>query len=100
MISVYNEKWFKFLIWSTASLFFFINSCLLICTLAPAPSEGQIHLWMSGMMQAMEKSMMAFSMQLEEGSELASIMYNSSRLTLMFIIVGLVGGLIFRQYRR
>lgn len=96
---MYNKKWFKFLVWSMASLFFFINSCLLICTLGPAPSESQIHLWMSGMMQAMEKSMMAFSMQLEEGSDLAYIMYNSSQLTLVSIVVGLIAGLILRLFR-
>lgn len=96
MISLYNKKWFKFLVWSMASFFFFLNSCILICTLGPYPNETQVHLWMSGMMKAMETSMMAFSMQLEEGSELSYIVLESSQFILPMLIGGLMVGLILR----
>lgn len=44
----------------------------------------------------MHQSMMAFSMQLEEGSSLAQIMVQSSRLVLPLVIVGILGGMLFK----
>lgn len=94
---MYSEKWFKFLVWSTASFFFFLNACILICTLGPPPSDGQIHVWMSEMMKAMHQSMMGYSMQLEEGTALAYLMYESSRMILPMAIGGLLAGLVLRS---
>ena len=48
------------------------------------------------MMKAMEQSMMAFSMQLEEGSQLSYIVYESSQLILPTAIGGLLVGLLLR----
>lgn len=94
---MYNEKWFKFLVWSMASFFFFLNACIIIGTLGPPPSEGQIHLWMSEMMKAMHQSMMGYSMQLEEGSALAYLLYESSQLILPLALGGLLAGLLLRS---
>lgn len=80
-----------------ASFFLFLNACILIGTLGPPPSEGQIHLWMSEMMKAMMQSMMGYSMQLEEGSLLAYLMYETSQLILPMAIGGLLTGLVLRS---
>ncbi|MDA8234112.1 MAG: hypothetical protein M0Z31_04755 [Clostridia bacterium] len=94
-----NETWFKFLVWSMASFFFFVAACVLIATFGPVPSQEQSQLWMEAMMATMEKSLMGYSMQLEEGSLLAYLMYESSVLIPLFALGGLFGGLLIRFQR-
>lgn len=96
MIPLYKEKWFQVLVWSLAAFFFFLNCCVIIATLSPTPSEGQVHLWMAAMMKAMESSLMAYSMDLEEGGQLAVIVLASTQLVLPLAIGGMLAGLIIR----
>ena len=93
---MYNKGWFKFLAWSTAAFFFFLNSTVIIATLGPFPSEEQVHLWMSEMMNAMHFSLMAFSMHLEEDTRLMNIILASSQLIIPLAVGGFLSGLLVR----
>jgi len=93
---VYKTNWFKFLAWVTASFFFFVAAALVISNSAGA-SEGQLKLWMSGMMQTMHSSMMGSAMADNHG--LQALFIESSSLVLPAVIFGVVLGLILRAWR-
>jgi len=93
---VFRKSWFKFLAWVTASFFFFVAAALVIANSAGA-SEGQLELWISGMMQTMHTSMMGAAMADNHG--LQALFLESSSMVLPAVIFGAVLGLGLRAWR-
>lgn len=93
---MYTTNWFKFLAWSLATFFFFMAVTLIISNSAGA-SEGQLALWMSGMMQTMHSSMMGAAMADNHG--LQTLFWESSSTVLPAVIFGVVAGFILRAWR-
>lgn len=94
---MFNEKWFKLLVWILASFFFFVSACVIVGTLGSGPSEMQVHQWMSGMMQAMERSLMAYSMGMEKETRLVALIVDGTQLALPLVLGGMVLGIYFRS---
>lgn len=93
---MFKKPWFRFMVWSLASFFFFIAAGLIISQVAGA-SEKQFELWMMGMMQTMHQSMMGSAMA--DSTEMQSLFYRSSALVTPFMALGILSGLIIRFWR-
>lgn len=87
-----QKKWFKLFIWIASSALFFLASSILISLNSPAPSEQQTMLYMSGMMKAMESSLMGLSMTIEKDTELRNIISNITSMTTALIIISIAAG--------
>ncbi|MDA8235392.1 MAG: hypothetical protein M0Z31_11420 [Clostridia bacterium] len=93
---MFRKSWFKFLVWTLASFYFFVAAAMIISNSAGA-SEGQLELWMSGMMQTMHGSMMGAAMPGTQG--LQALFYESSSMVLPAVIFGVVLGFVLRAWR-
>ncbi len=93
---MYRANWFKFLAWTLASFFFFVVAAMIISNSAGA-SEGQLQLWMSGMMQTMHSSMMGAAMA--DNHSLQTLFMESSSLVLPAVIFGAVLGMVLKAWR-
>lgn len=90
---------FKVFIWIMSSSFFFIISSMLIGYWSPV-SESQVMMFMSGMMNAMENSLMGFSMSLEGDSQIMRIINIASLSLLPLILISILFGIYFRFRRK
>jgi len=95
-----QKKWFKLFIWFISTALFFAASSIVIATYSPAPTEQQTMQYMSGMMSAMEKSLMGLSMSIEGDVELKKIISEVSSVTTTLVIVSIVTGDYVRRSRR
>jgi len=87
-----QKKWFKLFIWFISSVLFFLASSIIISTYCPNPTEQQAMSYMSGMMKAMESSLLGLSMTIAEDSELMNILSQSLSFTTTLIIIGIIAG--------
>lgn len=95
-----QKKWFRLFIWFVSTALFFAASSIIIATYSADPSEQQIMAYMSGMMKAMEISLMGLSMTIESDTELKNIIMEVSSFTGILIILGIFGGFYIRRIRR
>lgn len=95
-----QKKWFKLFIWFASSALFFLASGILISMNSPGTTEQQTMLYMSGMMKAMESSLMGLSMTIEEDTELRNIISNITSVTTALIIISIAAGDYVRLTRR
>ncbi len=95
-----QKKWFKLFIWFASSALFFLASGILISMNSPGTTEQQTMLYMSGMMKAMESSLMGLSMTIEEDTELRNIISNITSITTALIIISIAAGDYVRLTRR
>ncbi|MDF2522962.1 MAG: hypothetical protein K0R31_603 [Clostridiales bacterium] len=91
---------FKVFIWFISTAFFFLATALLVSALGPEPSEQQIMQFMSGMMGAMQNSMMGLSMSLEQNGELKTFIGTASNVTVPLMLLGFLFGLLIRLRRK
>lgn len=95
-----QKKWFRLFIWFISTAIFFAAASIIIAFYSPPPSQQQVMSYMSGMMSAMENSLMGLSMTLEGDKELTRIIFQLSSLTVTLTIAGVVAGDYFRRNRR
>jgi hypothetical protein len=94
-----QKTWFKAFIWTVSTAFFFLASATVISALGPGPDEQQVMLFMSGMMNAMNNSLMGLSMTLEGDYELRRMISGAAAFTIPAILTGAAAGLYFRFKR-
>lgn len=94
-----QNPWFKAFIWFVSAGFFFLAATSLISLFSPNPSEVAVMQYMSGMMGAMQNSLMGLSMTLENQSELLQIISVSSEITLPLLMIGFFAGIWLRVRR-
>ncbi|BCN29571.1 hypothetical protein [Anaeromicropila herbilytica] len=95
-----QKKWFKLFIWFISTALFFAAAGIIIATYGPNPSEQQSMSYMSGMMKAMENSLMGLSMTIEGDTELKQILIKASSITSILIVASIIAGFYVRGYRR
>lgn len=95
-----QKKWFKVFIWFISTALFFAAASIIISTYSPEPSQQQIMAYMSGMMSAMQNSLMGLSMTLEGDTELKNIIKEVSSATITLIIASIAAGDYVRNRRR
>lgn len=95
-----QKRWFKVFIWFVSTSIFFMASSIVISEFSPGPSEQQVMSYMSGMMNAMENSLMGLSMTIEQDPELMKWISNSMSMTIVLVIASIVGGDYVRFNRR
>lgn len=95
-----QKKWFRLFIWFISTALFFATSSIIIATYSSGPSEQQIMAYMTGMMKAMENSLMGLSMTIESDTELKKILIEVSSITSVLIVLSIYGGFYVRRTRR
>lgn len=93
---MFRTPWFRFMVWSLSSFFFFIAVGLLISQVSGA-SEKQFELWMMGMMATMHQSMMGSAMA--DSTEMQALFTRSAAQVGPFMGVGILAGLFIRYWR-
>lgn len=92
-----QKPWFKIFVWFLTTFFFFLSSATIISLFRPGPSESDVMNYMTGMMGAMENSIMGAMMGSEGNSTLQTIL----RLTIgtfpFAIVLSIIVGLILRK---
>lgn len=95
-----QKPWFKIFVWFLASFFFFLASATIISLLKPGPSESEVMNYMSGMMGAMEYSIMGIMMSIE-GNRTLNIILTFTVITFPFsVLLSIIAGLILRKRNR
>jgi hypothetical protein len=94
-----QKPWFKLFIWFITTSFFFLASAIMISSLIPAPDESKSMLYMSGMMNAMQSSLMGLSMSLESDIYLNSIVKRVSDFTVPLILYSIAAALLVKLRR-
>lgn len=84
------KPWFKAFIWFITSACFYIIAVMVISIAGPQPSAIQVKLFMSGMMQAMESSLMGLATMDNIG--IADITDLSVYLVIQFLLLAFVMG--------
>lgn len=95
-----QKPWFKVFIWFMATFFFFLASGVVISIFRPGPSETEVMQFMMSMMQAMDRSMMGVIMNMEQSTQMQSIMSFVTLITLPIIILSIIAGVIVRISQR
>ena len=94
-----QKPWFKLIIWLITISFFFLAAVLVISALSPAPDESKAMLFMSGMMNAMDSSLMGLSMSMEGDTYLKTMVKKVSDFTIPLILYSTAAAL-FLKLRR
>lgn len=94
-----QKPWFKLFVWFMATFFFFMASGVAISLLSPGPSETDVMRFMSGMMGAMESSIMGVSMAVENNNSINKILAISYFILPPTIIISIVIGFSIRFLR-
>ncbi|NPV92821.1 MAG: hypothetical protein HPY50_18805 [Firmicutes bacterium] len=94
-----QKPWFKALIWFGSVSYFFLASAVMISILTPGPTETQVHQFMAGSMEAMERSMMGVAMNLKHDSFLSSLILLAGYWTLPLMLLGFFLGITARLRR-
>lgn len=95
-----QKPWFKIFIWFMATTFFFLAAGVVISEMRPGPSEIEVMNFMTGMMSAMDRSMMGVAMNIEKDGTLQSVIVLSTSIALPLILAGLIGGIATRLWYR
>lgn len=92
-----QKPWFKIFVWFLATVFFFLASGTLISLLRPGPSESDVMNYMSGMMGAMENSIMGVMMGIEGNRALQIILLLTVTTFPLAVILSVIIGFILRK---
>lgn len=95
-----QKKWFRLFIWFVSTALFFAASSIVIATYSADPTEQQIMAYMSGMMKAMEISLMGLSMTIEGDMILKKVILQVSSSLSVLTVLGIIGGVYIRRTRR
>lgn len=95
-----QKSWFKVFVWFLATFFFFMASGVIISLLKPGPSEMEVMQFMSGMMGAMENSIMGIAMEVDNNPTIGEILAVSYFMLTPIIAVSVVSGFAIRLMRR
>jgi predicted permease len=95
-----QKPWFKVFIWFLATFIFFLASCVIVSIFKPRPSENEVMSYMSGMMGAMENSIMGTMMRVEGDKNIRDIMILSLSTFPLMLILSIIVGLILRKRSR
>lgn len=95
-----QKPWFKIFVWFMATFFFFMTSGVIISMFKPGPSEMDVMNFMSGMMGAMENSIMGVAMHVEMNSTIGKILSYSYFMLTPIIAISIVAGFTIRILRR
>lgn len=91
-----QKPWFKIFVWFMATFFFFLASGVIISIFKPGPSENEVMRFMSGMMIAMDNSIMGIAMGVEGNSTLRNIISYSYFMLVPIIAISIIIGFIIR----
>lgn len=91
-----QKPWFKIFVWFMATFFFFLTSGVVISIFKPGPSESEVMRFMSGMMSAMDSSIMGIAMSVEGNSTLRGIIAYSYFMLLPIIVISIIIGFVIR----
>lgn len=94
-----QKPWFKLFIWFISSAFFLLASGIAISELRPALGEQEAMAYMTGMMGAMENSLMGLSMSLEGNGPLQQVVLRASTITIPLALSSLVLALLLKLRR-
>jgi hypothetical protein len=92
-----QKPWFKMFIWFLSTFFFFLASSTIISLLRPGPSETDVMKYMSGMMAAMESSVMGVMMGIESNNSLRIVLLWSVSTFPVGIILSIIAGFYLRK---
>jgi hypothetical protein len=92
-----QKPWFKVFIWFLATFFFYLASGVIISIFKPGPSESEVMSYMSGMMGAMENSIMGIMMGIEESNSFRSILLWTLSTFPLIIILSVITGICLRK---
>jgi hypothetical protein len=95
-----QKPWFKIFVWFMATFFFFLASAVIISMFRPGPSETDVMKFMSGMMGAMENSIMGVAMSIESNSTFSRILAFSYFMLTPIIVISVIAGFIIRFMQR
>lgn len=95
-----QKPWFKVFVWFMAIFFFFLASGVIISMFRPGPSETDVMRFMSGMMDAMENSIMGVAMSIESNSTFNRILAFSYFMLTPIIAISIVVGFVIRFRQR
>lgn len=93
-IKVFKKGWYKVLAWLSASFFFFMLAALVVSMFGNNPSEAEIMRWMTGMMDAMHSSIMAWTNETHGIPE--QLLQITGQLAWPAILAGGVAGVVLR----
>lgn len=91
-----QKPWFKLFVWFISTFFFFVASGVVIALSKPGASEMEAMKYMSGMMGAMETSIMGAVMEVEENSQIGKILAYSYFLLGPALAISIVAGFAIR----
>ncbi len=92
-----QKPWFKIFVWFLASFFFFLAAATVISFLKPGPSESEVMNYMSGMMGAMEKSVMGIMMGIEGNGLIKTILIWSFAGFPLAVVLSIIAGFLLRK---
>jgi TctA family transporter len=95
-----QKPWFKIFVWFMATFFFFLASVVIISMFRPGPSETDVMRFMSGMMAAMENSIMGIAMSVESNRTFSRILTFSYFMLTPIIAISIVIGFVIRFMQR
>lgn len=95
-----QKPWFKIFIWFLATFFFFLASGTIISLLRPGPSENDVMRYMSGMMGAMENSIMGIMMGIEGNRLLKTILIITMSTFPLGVVLSMIAGFYLRHRNR
>lgn len=95
-----QNTWFKVFFWFMATFFFFLASGVIISMFSPGPSETDVMRFMSGMMAAMENSIMGVAMSIEGNGTFNRILSFSYFMLTPIIAISIVIGFVIRFMHR
>lgn len=94
-----QKPWFKVFVWFLATFFFFMASGVILSMFKPGPSEMDVMKFMSGMMGAMENSIMGVTMGAEGNGTISRILAFSYFMLIPTLAVSIVIGFVIRFMR-
>jgi len=92
-----QKPWFKIFVWFLASFFFFLAAATVISLLKPGPSERDVMNYMSGMMGAMENSVMGIMMGMEGNGILQTILIWTLGTFPLAVVLSIIAGFLLRK---
>lgn len=95
-----QKPWVKVFIWFMTTFFFFLASGVIISIFKPGPSENEVMKFMSGMMSAMENSMMGVTMNVESNGDLRSLINFANSMAFPVIMISVIIGVALRLWQR
>lgn len=95
-----QKHWFKVFVWFMSIFFFYLASGVIISMFRPGPSEADVMRFMSGMMNAMDNSIMGIAMSIENNGIFSRTLALSYFMLTPIIAISIVAGFIIRFMHR